>query len=286
MQIVICGANGFIGRKLSVAIKRRKWEVIPLSRADFVKGTRHLARKISGADVLINLAGAPVVGRWSESYKQELRNSRIITTQRLVDALMVSEKIPELFISTSAIGIYAANGRHTELIFDLAGDFMGKLCQDWEAEAEVAVPLTRTIIFRLGIILAGDGGALPKMMMPFKLGLGGKIGSGRQGFSWIHIQDLIAAYFFVIENSQLSGTFNITSPEPVDNRSFTRLISRILHRPALFPVPVFVLKLIFGEGSTAISGGQTVLPERLMNIGFQFSFPTIDGALKDILGRD
>ena len=285
MRIVICGANGFIGRKLRVAAQRRKWEIIPLGRADFEKGTGHLARKISGADVLVNLAGAPIVQRWTESYKQELRNSRIITTQRLVDALRMTVQIPKLFISTSAIGIYSLAGRHTELVYNPAGDFMGKLCQDWEAEAKAAEAYTRTVIFRLGIVLAAEGGALPKMLLPFKLGLGGRIGNGRQGFSWIHIRDLIAAYFFVIENSQLSGTFNLTSPEPIDNLTFTRTIARILHRPAWFAVPVFVLKIIYGEGSAAITGGPTVLPERLMKSGFQYSFPTLDGALKDILVR-
>lgn len=285
MRIVICGANGFIGRKLSVAMQRRKWEIIPLGRADFEKGTGHLARKISGADVLVNLAGAPIVQRWTESYKQELRNSRIITTQRLVDALRMTVQIPKLFISTSAIGIYSLAGRHTELAYNPAGDFMGKLCQDWEAEAKVAEAYTRTVIFRLGVVLAAEGGALPKMLLPFRLGIGGRIGSGRQGFSWIHIRDLIAAYFFVIENSQLSGTFNLTSPEPIDNRTFTRTIARILHRPAWFAVPVFVLKIIYGEGSAAIIGGPTVLPERLMKSGFQYSFPTLEGALKDILIR-
>jgi uncharacterized protein len=285
MRIALCGANGFIGRKLKAAMLKRGWEVIPLVRADFDKGKGHLARKISGTDVVINLAGSPIISRWSEMYKQELRNSRIITTQRLVDALTASMQIPKLFISTSAIGIYAPEGRHSELVFSPADDFLGKLCQDWEAEAKIAAPFTRTAIFRLGIVLARDGGALPKMALPFKLGLGGKIGNGRQGFSWIHIQDLLAAYFFVIENNQVSGTFNLTTHEPCDNLTFTRIIAHILHRPSFFSVPVFVLKLIYGEGAEAMTGGQIAIPERLMNEGFQYKFPTLEGALKDLLGQ-
>jgi TIGR01777 family protein len=267
-------------------LQQKGWDVIPLSRADFDLGTGHMAQKISGADVVINLAGASIVHRWSEAYKEELRNSRIITTERLVDAMAVATQVPKLFISTSAIGIYAEEGRHTELDYNPAGDFIGKLCQDWETEAKVAAPYIRTVIFRLGIVMAGDGGALPKMLLPFKLGLGGKIGNGRQGFSWIHIHDLIATYLFVIENSQLSGTFNLTSPEPCNNLTFTKTVSRILHRPAFFTVPAFVLKLIYGEGAVAVTGGQTALPERLLMAGFQYKFPALEGALKDILDHN
>ena len=283
MRIIISGANGFIGRNLKVVMQQRGWEVIPLSRNDFNHGIGQLAQKINGSDVVINLAGVPIVSRWSETYKQELRNSRIITTQRLVDAMVAAKQIPKLFISTSAIGIYADQGRHTELVYNPASGFIGKLCQDWEAEAEVAAAFTRTVIFRLGIVLSRKGGALPKMLLPFKLGVGGKIGSGKQGFSWIHILDLIKAYLFVIENSQLNGTLNLTSPEPCDNLTFTRTIARILHRPAIFTVPTFALKLIYGEGAITVTGGQTVLPEKLLNAGFLYRFPTLESALKDIL---
>jgi uncharacterized protein len=285
MKIVISGANGFIGRNLKGVMQRKGWEVIPLTRGDFDKGTGHLARKISGSDVVINLAGAPIVHRWSEDYKRELHDSRIITTQRLVDAMAVSADIPELFISTSAIGIYATEGRHTESEYIPAGNFIGKLCADWEVEAKAAEILTRTVIFRLGIVLADDGGALPKMMLPFKLGVGGKIGSGKQGFSWIHIDDLMAAYFFVIENSAVTGILNLTSPEPCDNLTFTRTIAQLLHRPAFFPVPAFVLKLIYGEGAIAVTGGQVALPGRLLKAGFQYKFPMLESAIKDIILR-
>lgn len=283
MRIAISGANGFIGRNLKVVLQKRGWEVIPLERNDFDHGTDHLVRIISGTDVVINLAGAPIVHRWTEIYKQELRNSRINTTRRLVDAMAVTAQPPKLFISTSAIGIYSGEGTHTEIDYNPAGDFMGKLCQDWETEAKAAATFTRTVIFRLGIVLARDGGALPKMMLPFKLGLGGKIGSGRQGFSWIHIQDLIAAYLFVIENSHLNGVFNLTSPGPCDNITLTKTIARILHCPAFFEVPVFVLKLIYGEGAAAVTEGQIALPERLLSAGFQYKFPELEGALRDIL---
>lgn len=283
MRIFISGANGFIGRNLKVVLQKRGWEVIPLERNDFELGTDYLAKKISGAEVVINLAGAPIVHRWSETYKQELRNSRINTTRRLVDAMAVTAQTPKLFISTSAIGIYSGEGTHTENDYNPANDFMGKLCQDWETEAKAAIPFIRTVIFRLGIVLAREGGALPKMLLPFKLGLGGKIGNGRQGFSWIHIQDLIAAYIFVIENNQLSGIFNLTSPEPCDNSTLTKTIAHILHCPAFFEVPVFVLKLIYGEGAGAVTGGQKALPQRLLSAGFQYKFPVLEGALRDNL---
>jgi uncharacterized protein len=283
MRIVISGINGFIGSRLRLTVERKDWEIIPLQRQDFSLEIEKLAQKINGSDVIIHLAGAPIVHRWNRAYKQELRDSRILTTRKLVEAISSANEKPGLFISTSAIGIYASKGRHTESNYEPANDFIAQLCRDWEAEANAASSLTRTIIFRFGIVLAKNGGAFPKMMMPFKLGFGGKIGNGKQGFSWVHIDDLISAYLFAIENKQLEGVYNLTSPEPCDNAAFTRVLSNLIHRPAIFTVPVFVLKLIYGEGSTAVAGGQTVLPERLMKEGFKFNFTTLESAIVNIL---
>jgi uncharacterized protein len=283
MRIVISGINGFIGSRLWIAMQEKGWEVIPLQRTDFNIEDRLLSIKLSGADVVIHLAGAPIVHRWNDKYKQELRNSRISTTKKLVEAMSVTDEKPKLFISTSAIGIYAAEGKHTELSYKPSGDFIGKLCRDWEIEANAASQFTRTVIFRLGIVLAKEGGAFPKMSLPFRLGFGGKIDNGKQGFSWIHINDLIAAYIFAIENSKINGVFNLVSPEPCDNAIFTRTLSECLHLPAFFTVPVFILKFIYGEGATVVAGGQKVFPERLIEAGFKYNFPSLESAFADIL---
>jgi len=283
MRVVISGINGFIGSRLRLAMQDKGWEVIPLSRHDFALDSELLAVKLNGADAVINLAGAPIAHRWNESYKKELRDSRIFTTRKIVEAMSIADLKPQIFISTSAVGIYNPESRHTELIFKLAGDFIGQLCRDWETEANNAASFVRTVIFRLGIVLAKDGGAFPRMLLPFRFGLGGKIGNGKQGFSWIHINDLIAAYIFAIENSRITGVFNLTSPEPCDNAAFTKILATLLHRPACFSVPVSALKLIYGEGAITISGGQKAIPERLINAGFQYKFLTIEGALRDIL---
>jgi uncharacterized protein len=283
MRIVISGINGFIGSRLRSAMEGKGWEVIPLLRQDFESEITVLYSKLSGSDVVIHLAGAPIVHRWNEKYKQELRHSRISTTKKLVEAMSVTKEKPKLFISTSAIGIYAAEGKHSELNYKPAADFIGKLCQDWETEAKAASQFTRLVIFRLGIVLAKEGGAFPKMSLPFKLGFGGKIGNGKQGFSWIHVDDLITAYIFAIENNNTKGVFNLTSPEPCDNAAFTRTLSECLHLPAVFTVPVFILKLIYGEGATAVAGGQKVFPERLIETGFKYNFPSLKSALADIL---
>jgi uncharacterized protein len=283
MRAAISGINGFIGRRLRLALETRSWEVVPLQRQDFSLGIDKLSDKISGSDVVIHLAGAPIVHRWSRAYKHELQNSRIITTRKLVEAISSAKEIPALFISTSAIGIYSSRGRHTETMNEYGGDFIAKLCRDWETEASNASTVTRTVIFRLGIVLAKDGGAFPKMLLPFRLGFGGKIGNGKQGFSWIHIDDLISAYVFSIENKQMNGAFNLTSPEPNDNEGFTRILSGLIRRPAVINVPVFALKLIYGEGSQAVAGGQSVFPERLIKEGFKFNFTSLESTLENIL---
>jgi uncharacterized protein len=286
MRILICGINGFIGSRLKQAMLEKGWDVIPLQRQDFDSDADILGIKLSAADAVINLAGSPIARRWNTDYKKELYNSRIITTRKLVKAMSVTTQKPKLFISTSAIGIYASEGRHTELICKKSTDFIGQLCKDWENEAIAASSFTRTVIFRLGIVLAKDGGAFPKMLLPFKLFLGGKIGKGRQGFSWIHIYDLIAAYLFAIEDSQINGIFNLTSPEPCKNIVFTRTLARILRRPAFITVPVLALKLFYGEGASAVVGGQTVIPEKLINEGFHFQFPRLKEALEYIIKRN
>lgn len=281
--IAISGSTGFVGRRLSKALKDEGNDIIPVTRKDFKLPANELAQKLEGADVLIHLAGAPIIKRWTEEYKKEIYHSRIDTTDKLVAAMKEMDSKPQVFISTSAIGIYEDDKEHTEHSGELSDGFMGRVCNDWEASARAAKPLTRVAIFRLGVVLGKGGGAMQPMLPLFKAGLGGKIGSGKQGFSWVHLKDVISAYQFAVNNDKLEGVFNLTAPEAVDNATFTKALARALHRPAIFPVPPFGLKLLYGEGAQALTSGSFVRPERLITNGFSFRFPELKDALEDIV---
>jgi len=283
MVIAITGAGGFIGNQLSAHFLDQSSILIKLPRINEATSSAELIGLLSGVDVLINLAGAPIVGRWNTTYKKILFDSRILTTRKLTEAIALMEMKPSLFISASAIGIYSGNGEQTETGFQLADDYLSHICSQWEIEAKKAEPYARIAIARFGIVLGKDGGALQRMLPLFKLGLGGKISSGRQGFSWIHITDLVQAIQFIIDNPKLSGDFNFTAPDVVDNKKFTHVLAGVLKRPALFAVPTFMLKILFGEGATAVTGGQFAPPKHLIDEGFQFAFPELEAALRDIV---
>lgn len=283
MKLLISGSTGLVGRRLAEAFTKRGDTVVALGRADFAGDAGLIAEKVSGADIVINLAGAPIVARWSESYKQEILESRVNTTSIMVHAIGLAEKKPRLFISTSAVGIYPDGKIYTEANAEYGNDFLAHICKSWEAEAMKATAFTGVAIFRLGVVLSGKGGALAKMLLPFRLGIGGPIAGGRQGFSWIHIDDLINAWLFVIDN-QLDGIFNLAAPEATDNAGFTKALGKAMHRPVFMPVPAFALRLLFGEGAITLTSGQKVIPERLLDAGFVFEHPKIEFALADLLG--
>jgi len=284
VKIVMSGSTGFVGRYLTNAFLDEGWEVAPLNRKSFILKDNEFADVFKGCDVVVNLAGAPIAAKWTEEYKKELYSSRIDTTHRIVNALKNMTDRPSLFISTSAVGIYSSEGEHTEETYTYSSDFLGKLALDWEREALGAVELgIRTIIFRFGIVLGRGGGALEKMLLPFKLGLGGSIGNGEQFFSWIHIEDLKRAYIKVINDKSFSGIYNMTSPEPSTNAELTRELGEVLGRPAFLSVPSFLIRIKYGEGSQVLLGGQHVLPHRLLDDGFEFRYPVLKEALKDII---
>jgi len=282
MIIAIAGASGFIGKQLSSYFQVKGYELRSLPRFHEGTASADIAGILNGVDVIINLAGAPIVGRWTTAYKKSLFDSRINTTRKIVEAISIMDTKPELLISASAVGIYSQEGEQTEYNFRLADDYLGEICSAWEMEAKKAVPFSRVAIVRFGIVLGKDGGALKRMLPLFRLGLGGKIASGRQGFSWIHIQDLIRAVEFIIQNNKLSGEFSFTAPEVVDNKKFTQLLAKVLKRPAFFAVPSFALRLVFGEGAIAVTGGQFAPPKHLLDAEYKFSFPGLEGALQDI----
>jgi uncharacterized protein (TIGR01777 family) len=239
---------------------------------------------IEGTDVVIHLSGAGIGdGRWTSARKQLLRSSRIDTTRVLVDSLSKLKQKPRALLVASAIGYYGNAG--DEILTESSAngtDFLALLCRDWEAEARRAAPMgIRTATLRFGIILSGKGGAIPSMLTPFKLGLGGRLGSGKQWMSWIAIEDVIGVIRFAIANEQVSGPVNVVAPNPVRNEEFTRLLAGMLHRPAIFPAPAFVLKLAMGEMADGVLlGSNRVRPEKLLAAGYSFRFQILEPALR------
>ena len=281
-RIVITGASGFVGTELSHMFKNMGYLVVPIAR-DELSNKEILLDKINNAEVVINLAGANIIARWNESYKKTLYESRIDTTKTLVEVFEMCHTKPKLFISTSAVGIYDNKTTYDEDTMEYAKDFLGNLCIDWEASALEANRLDiRTAIFRFGIVL-GKGGALSKMLLPFKLGLGGVIGNGSQAFSFIHIEDLKNAYKFIMDHDDLDGIFNLTEPHPTTNEGLTKALGKTLHRPTFLPVPEFVLRFIYSEGAKVLTDGQSVVPKRLLNAGFTFQYPTIQESIDNLI---
>ncbi|MEI6576455.1 MAG: TIGR01777 family oxidoreductase [Bacteroidota bacterium] len=284
MKIAITGSSGLVGSSLIYALKIQGWEILALNRKDLSLDEKSLAMMLDGYNVVVNLAGAPIIKRWTPTYKEIIYSSRIHTTDKLVSALRLCTHPPSLLISSSAVGIYpSVGGPFAEGDSEISMGFLGKLASEWEKAALNYQDLGRVVILRFGIILSNKGGALLKLLPLFRLGLGGAIGNGRQAFSWIHIGDIIKIIQFAITESTIKGVVNSVAPELTTNMGFTKKLALKLHRPALIPVPEFGLKMLFGEGASVLTEGQLVMPERLLRAGFNFHFPDLEGALDDIL---
>ncbi len=266
-KIALTGASGFVGQE----IQKHFRECVVIKRDD---SEAEIIRKLESVDVVINLAGAPIVKRWSETYKKVLYRSRIETTKRLVSAINRSHV--SYFISTSAIGIYPNSTSCDEKSTQLDSDFLGTLCQAWEAEARKCVKLTA--ILRFGVVLGKEGGALKKMLLPFKLGMGGIIGSGEMMMSWIALSDLMRMYQFLVQHKH-EGIFNAVTPKPVSNTTFTKSLGKALRRPTLLPLPAFVLKVLYGEGASVLLDSKDVYPKAIEEKGFVFEYEEIDRLL-------
>ncbi|UCA10812.1 TIGR01777 family oxidoreductase [Aeromonas enteropelogenes] len=297
MKILITGGTGFIGRRL-VAHLKVNHEVVVLSRQGSraytllghdIKVLDSLDRldDLNDVDAVINLAGEPIAaGRWSEQRKQLLCDSRWLLTEQLVDLIKLSTTPPKVLINASAIGWY---GRQDDAPLDEQcqtphDEFTHQLCQQWETLAQEARSrLTRVCIVRIGLVLGTDGGALPKMLPPYRFGLGGPMGAGNQVMSWIHVQDLVRTILFLLEHGECDGIFNGTAPHPVSNREFSQTLAHTLHRPHLFFVPAALLRLMMGEASDLLLTGQHVLPARLQQAGFHFTYPELPQALTNLL---
>ncbi|MGE4517148.1 MAG: TIGR01777 family oxidoreductase [Arcobacteraceae bacterium] len=282
--IAIAGASGFVGTHLKDFFTQLGYTVSKISREELAN-TELLTQKFEKTDIVINLSGANIIHRWSDEYKKELYHSRIDTTQKIVTAIKNATNKPQVLVSTSAVGIYSNQKINSEEEYEYGKNFLAKLCKTWESEALKAKDDTRVVIFRFGIVLGKNGGALQSMLLPFKLGLGGTIGNGSQYFSFVHIEDLKNAFNFVIENEKLSGAFNLGAPQPTTNKGLTKALGKTLNRPTLFPVPHFVLKLMYGEGATVLTDGQSMIPQRLEENGFKFQFKTIEETIENLLGE-
>jgi uncharacterized protein (TIGR01777 family) len=233
--------------------------------------------------VLINLAGSSIFGRWSQEYKKQLRESRILTTRNLVEAIRPGSDT--VLFSASGVGYY---GFHDDEELDESSppgdDFLAGLSSDWEAEALAAEKKgVRVVITRFGIVLGKTGGALQQMIAPFRWSAGGPIGDGRQWFSWIHVRDLVEAFVHLLARGELKGPFNFTAPHPLRNKDFSSLLGRVMGRPSWLPAPAFMIRLVLGEFGSVILKGQRVVPTRLMAAGFRFAHPEAEGALRDLL---
>lgn len=284
MKIVICGMSGFVGSALGTYLMRRSDVVEGLSiRTDTSVET--IVESIETADVVINLSGANILGRWSDRYKNILRQSRLESTDKLVCAIAACTHPPHTFINASAVGIYDSHHQHTETSEFFADDFLASLVRDWE-KAALGSQKTRVCVMRFGVVLGKGGGAMQKMLPPFKMGLGGKMGDGTQMVSWIHVEDLVRACSFLIDNPAFAGVVNFTAPHPISNKIQTKIIGKVLHRPTFFSLPSWVVKLAFGEGSSVMLDSKEVYPEVLLKGGFEFSYPTFERAFREIVSHD
>ncbi len=296
MNILITGGTGFIGKALCRQLYAQGHTLYVVSRHPdqvnaMIGHTVNAAADPFGwleqpMDVVINLAGAPIAdARWSDERKQLLLNSRLGPTQQLVNYIEQADHKPKVMISGSAIGYYGAHG--SEKVPETGGchdEFAHQLCLAWEAEAIAAENHgVRVCILRTGLVLEADGGLLARLLPPFKLGLGGRLGKGKHYMPWIHRQDLLNIIFFLIQREDLSGAFNGTAPTPVRNDTFSRILAGTLKRPLLMPLPAFALRLAFGEMSEMLLTGARVVPERLLQNGFEFQYKTLRPALQQIL---
>lgn len=315
MKIVIAGGTGFIGQALTRALLDGGHEVAVFTRTGAsrlppgVKAVRWPAdnwpedgsagagglssqapwmESLMGAEAVVNLAGESIAAkRWTPEQKQRIRDSRVKSTRTLADALERLSHPPRILVSGSAVGYYGPGGdEELDETAPPGNDFLSRVCREWECEAKRAEALGgRVVLLRTGLVLGPNGGALPKMLLPFRLFAGGPVGSGRQWMPWIHLDDLISLIRCVLENDQARGPVNGTAPAPVTNREFSRTLGQVLRRPSWLPAPAFALRLILGEMAEALLlSGQRAVPKKALELGFGFQYPELEPALRNILG--
>jgi len=293
-KVLVSGASGLIGSALLPALQSSGYDITRLVRS-VPSGKGDIAwdpslplapASVSGFDAVIHLAGESIVGRWTEAKKQRVRESRVQGTRNLVEALAAAPQAPRVFISASAIGYYGDRGEETLREESSSGNgFLPEVCREWEAAAEPAAKAgIRTAQMRFGVVLSASGGALQKMLPPFRMGVGGKIGSGRQWMSWIDIADVVGAIQHALKTDTLRGPVNVVGPNPVRNTEFTKTLASVLSRPAIFPMPAFAARLVFGQmADELLLASQRVEPAKLMASGYVFQNPHLKLAFENIL---
>ncbi|MCG6149866.1 TIGR01777 family oxidoreductase [Leptospira levettii] len=304
MKIGILGGTGLIGTSfITTAIKNghqfrvfSRQKSIPKSLSsfsgiEFVTCLLPQSSDLEGLDAIINLVGEPIAGvRWTEERKQLISTSRIEFTRGLVARILDLKQPPKVFLNASAVGYYGMSETEHPAYTESSppgDDFLAKLCVEWENQTNpLRVNGIRTVLLRTGIVLSPKGGALEKMLPPFLLGVGGAIASGNQGMSWIHISDFINATIHLMTNEQTNGAYNLVSPNPTSNAEFSKQLAKTLKRPNLFKVPSFAIQALFGEGSVVVTKGQYVLPERLLQSGYEFQFQNLQEALSNLLEKN
>ena len=295
MRVLITGASGLIGNALQKSFEEKGYEILRASRsepksADDIQWDPDTGfadqdlERLEGLDGVIHLAGENIAGlRWTDEKKKAIRDSRVHGTRTLIEAFARLEKKPNVFISASAIGFYGDRGDDEMTESSSAGDtFLSEVSKEWESESRRAEDMgIRTVLLRNGIVLSKDGGALATMMTPFKFGVGGVIGSGKQWMSWVSLDDVVAAVNFAIDNEKMRGAVNVVSPNPVTNEEFTKTLGEVLYRPTFLPLPEFAVNLVFGEmGDALLIDSTRVIPKRLLNAGFKFEYPDLKIALE------
>lgn len=292
-KIVITGGTGFVGSFLSEELVTRGYEVVIISRSKHQpkkNGIRFatyekLNESVNGAFGVINLAGHNLFDeRWNEEIKEKILSSRVETTRKVVEAINSATEKPEVFVSASAVGYYGNRGAEFLRENSFPGDdFLSDVCKKWEEEAQKA-EIKRIVIPRIGIVLEKNGGALGKMLTPFKLFVGGPLGNGNQYFPWIHMQDVVFSIIEAIENDNYVGAYNCVAPQSITMSEFSSVLGTVLQRPSLFFVPEFALKIVFGEATGALIASQRAVPDKLKKWNYEFKFDNVKVALKDILG--
>jgi len=297
MKVAITGGSGFVGKEITKQLTNNGHEVYILTRSskpsnDSVHMVKWLGEKdkpeeqLNGVDAWINLAGASInEGRWTEEQKQKIHDSRMQATDEVLRILKAVSEKPTVLVNASAIGIYppSEEALYTEQSSSRGSDFLAETVEEWEKKAFQAEQYrTRVACGRFGIILGKNEGALPLMALPYKMGIGGKVGSGNQWVSWVHVSDVAKAILYAIDNDDFKGPFNVTSPDPKQMNEFGKILGQILNRPHWIPVPSFALKLALGDKSQLVLEGQRVMPDKLLTHGFKFTYPDLQQALKNI----
>ena len=289
MIFTLTGASGFVGRALRESLVRQDRQVRVLSRRggdfawDSLSGPAP-SEAFEGADAVVHLAGESVAQRWTPAIKRAIRESRVLGTQHLVQGLSTARRRPAALVCASAVGFYGDRGEEILTEADEAGEgFLARTCVEWEKSASLAASLgLRVVCLRIGMVLGPGGGALAKMLLPFRLGLGGPVAGGRQWTAWIHVDDLVRLILFAVENDALAGPVNAVAPQLTRNREFSRALGRALRRPAILPTPGFAVRALFGEMAQIVTGSQRVLPRVAEAAGFRFQYPELDAALRAV----